>query len=177
MLLELLASLLLAGMMPWLFLFPSCLCCGTPCGTAGACSTTPASATVTFTGYTNNGCSSCANYNATWIVNRNTAIPFPSNCFYLKIETGSPSPKGCASNPDADSVSVDFSVSGSDTILGIGYSINGPAGGPRNLQFWQGSLGTAPVACGGLGTFMLPFNTSFIADACSHDSSDVEVTI
>ncbi len=167
------------GCAPLAFFQSACPCCptGTPCGTAGVCSSTPTNVTVTFTGYANSTCTTCANYNATWIVNRNTNFPWPNNCSYLHTEGGITSPKGCATTPNGDSVNASFTASGADTILGISYAINGPSGGARNLQFWTSNLGPSPIACGGLGTISVPLDTSFIATACTHDGSNITVTI
>lgn len=157
------------------FFFPGCLCCGTPCGTvSGVCSSTPASITVTATGFSNNGCSACADYNATWIVNRNTNITiFPSECYWERLETT----KGCRVVPNVDQVAAFFDDVAGDVELTIQIGINVALGVPRNIQLWKTNLGALPVACEGFGTFAVPFDSTIIDTACTHDGSDLTVTI
>lgn len=152
----------------------TCLtCCPVECGTGGGfCSSTPASVTITATGFSNNGCSACADYNATYIIPRDTGLPFPSNCNWILVSN-----KGCRIVGNNDSATVSFSLNGTDTEIGASISINGPSGIPKSLVFWSAILGAAPVACGSLGTFTVPINTIFDSAACNHDSSDLTVTI
>jgi hypothetical protein len=173
--LELLLALFFAmGCAPLAFFQGACPCCsGTPCGSNGSCSSTPINATVTVSGFTNNGCPSCANYNATYIANRDSGFPFPANCRWVT----SGATKGCTMVGQGEGVTVEFDVVGADTRITVQHFINGPTGTPRNNILWRDLLGTAPIACGGFGTFTVPYDSTFDAGACTHDLSDVTVTI
>lgn len=153
------------------FLLPGCSCCGVECGTGGGyCSSTPANVTITATGFTNNGCANCANYNATYIIPRDTAFPHPNNCNWQLSAA-----KGCAAPGNGDFISAAFLASGTDTEFRAQIAINTPVA--TTHVFWSTIMGASPIACGGFGTFMVPINTIFSQNDCFHDGSDLTVTI
>ena len=169
----LLISLFFAmGCAPLAFFFPSCLCCGTPVNCGTGCSSTPSSIAVTLTGFSNGTCTSCADYNATYICSK---ADFLGPCYYRVLPAMS-----CEIPPAGDSVDVQLSASGGNTTIRVDCFINGnsatnPPG--QTVIVWRDlNLGTARQDCANLGTIVVPWLSSTSSDRCAHDGSDATVT-
>lgn len=153
----------------------TCLtCCATVnCGTG--CSSTPTSIAVTVTGYSNNGCSTCADYNATYICTKDPI--FPSSCRYLVYPALS-----CQSDPilhpTADTVEVTLSALAGQTTIAVILIINGSQAQSRTVSWQDLALGASRQDCANLGTITVPWlSTSATATPrCDHDGSDASVT-
>jgi hypothetical protein len=160
-----LASLLLP-VVP-LFFFPTCVCC--PQATCGdACTTFPASITVTFSGFSNTAaCTSCASYNTTYVINNSTTSP---TCTYSR-----PTNPGPCSGSDA--VTIALSLQGGQTRLVITNSINVDASPLHTVVIFQKDLGAGPIACSGYGTDTIPMSSTPFEVRCAHDGSSATVTL
>ena len=169
--LELLMSLFFAmGCTPLAFFQANCPCC-TPVNCGTGCSSTPSSISVTVTGYSNNGCSTCADYDATYICTRDTI--FPTQCQYIVYPALS-----CQTAAQADSVTVTLSALGGQTTIAVVVIINGSQAQSRTVSWQDLALGASRQDCAGLGTITVPWLSTSATPTprCDHDGSDATVT-
>lgn len=157
-------SSMLAPLVP-LFFLTGCACCGAACG--DGCSTTPTEATVTITGFTNNSCLACADYNTTYIIPRDLTFAAQFCGFRSFFSFGC----DVGATP-TDVVLVRIGLTGGDTVVLVSLQINAVT----SITNWDANLGSGPIGCGGYGTFNVPF-TSTGGSLCSHDGSSATVTL
>jgi hypothetical protein len=155
------------GCAPLAFFQVACPCCvAVACGTG--CSSTPVTISVTLTGYGNNSCSTCADYNTTYVLTRGSGT-----CRYEVFPNMSCDAAG------NDWIQATLSLTGGQTRIVVEAQINGTVGHVDDSDiFWQKDIAAGPIACKDYGTFAAPFLLASGAGLrCTHDSSDATVTL
>lgn len=164
------AIMIAGGCAPLAFFFPNCVCCA-PLPCAQACNAAaPLSATVTIAGYTNGTCSTCADYNATYICA--LVLDNATLCRWQNTTA-----KSCNVALSTDAVTVELrnpAGTANLTVQNLIAAKVSPDTSGTSVN-WADSLGSAPVNCS--GTFMLPHSTTDYETRCLHDESDVTVTL
>lgn len=133
----------------------SCPHCGvSTCSTR--CTPLPAEVTITLSGIVNGNCTTCDDYNATYVV------PFLTGCqggfkFLGSCNLGGGDPN------HTDNLGWIFLASGSNTIFQTNLTIACAAigAGADNPHYDTGSLGASPVVCQGFGTVAAPLLVDF----------------
>ena len=163
--LDLASSLIMAGFAPLLFFFVGCACCSVPCGTA--CSSKPADITLTVGGWSNNACSTCADYNTTYVLTFDATLP---NCGYSYTFDGSCS--GAFNDSINCTIAQHLGLFNPRATINQIFRIAG--GGSYTTTWVTGDLAASnPISCNGYGMFTTTSRTGHNATQCNHDGSQV----
>lgn len=141
----------------WSFFWANCPCCPAAGCTHCASGTTPASYQLEASGFSNNGCANCANYNSTFVVPQNGGA---TSCFFTLINLGI-----CA----GDDWDMTITATAITVIIDVDFIAD------TDLPTFAKTGLTAPFDCSASAE---AFPVTFAGDQtlCFHDGSDLIVT-
>ena len=159
------------GIVP-LFFFPSCLCCGTPC-TCCDPTTVPSTYQIDTSGFTNGLCTSCANYNGSFIATQDFSVcevtlGISGCCWVYTMSSGY-----CVNPSGSDIKYIGFGLirTGDVDLRVMIYDI---ALTPVHLKIWEEASISPDPDCSAFSARSVPHFSSHAR--CTHDSSSATVT-
>lgn len=149
---------------PVAFFWASCPCCGLICP---VCTTRATQWQAVVTGIANGSCTSCAEYDGTYICSLVPVLD-PTECLAsVAINVATP----CHGTPDLAAMQVRPILNGAQTrIRGIMQ-----IGGAGNIAQWATDIGVSPQDCAAVSGLDLPFTNNF-ATYCTAAAATCVVT-